>query len=170
MTTTKPQPISGVSADRETVSMILYPSIAETTLGKILGGLYESIPLKINGVKISHLLFPLPTSPIALSIYFHLKIFGNRYVLTNRSMQIWKSLGSRMLSEVPLTQIEDVTLQQDLGQRFYKASDLLLKGAGDKTLMTLPGIPNAEVFRETLLKARNARKHVEAAMSVIQAR
>ena len=170
MSTTATQPISGVSADTENVSMIVYPSMAATWLGRALGNLYESIPLKINGIKLSHLLFPLPAGPIALSIYFHLKIFGDRYVLTNRSVQIWKSLGSRMVSEVPLTQVEDVAVHQSSGQVFYKASDLSLLAADGKVLMQLDGVPYAEVFRQTLLKARNAHRQVQASLGTIAAR
>ncbi len=170
MSTTATQPISGVSADKENVSMVVYPSMAAIGLGRLLGNLYESIPLKINGIKLSHLLFPLPTSPIAFSMYFHLKIFGNRYVLTNRSVQIWKSLGNRMVSEVPLADVEEITLQQSSGQVFYKASDMSLLGADGKLLLQLDGIPYAEVFRQTLLKARDARRQVQASLGTIAAR
>ena len=170
MPSTTSQAISGVSADRENVSMIVYPSMAATGLGRALGNLFESIPLKINGIKLSHLLFPLPASPIALKIYFYMKIFGNRYVLTNRSVQIWKSLGSRMVSEVPLADVEQITRHQSSGQIFYKASDLSLLGADGKVLMQLDGVPNAEVFRQTLLKARDARRQVQASLGTIAAR
>jgi hypothetical protein len=170
MSTTAIQPISGVSADTENVSMIVYPSMAATGLGRALGNLYESIPLKINGIKLSHLLFPLPTSPGALKIYFYMKIFGNRYVLTNRSVQIWKALGNQMVSEVPLADVAEITLHQSSGQVFFKASDLSLLGADGKLLLQLDGIPNAEVFRETLLKARDARRQVQASLETIAAR
>ena len=170
MPSTTSQAISGVSADRENVSMIVYPSMAATWFGRKLGDLFESIPLKINGIKLSHLLFPLPASPIALLIYFLMKIFGIRYVLTNRSVQIWKSLGNQMVSEVPLADVEEITLHQSSGQVFYKASDLSLLGADGKLLMQLDGIPNAEVFRQTLLKARDARRQVQASLGTIAAR
>ena len=180
MSTTATQPISGVSADKENVSMIVYPSMAATGLGRALGNLYESIPLKINGIKLSYLLFPLPASPIALKIYFLMKVCGQRYVLTNRSMQIWRCRlwrivffdcsGDKLESEVPLADVEDVVLHQSSGQVFYKASDLSLLGADGKLLLQLDGIPNAEVFRQTLLKARDARRQVQASLETIAAR
>lgn len=180
MSTTATQPISGVSANTENVSMIVYPSMAATWFGRVLGYLYESIPLKINGIKLSHLLFPLPASPIALFIYFRMKVGGQRYVLTNRSMQIWRIRiwrivlldlsGDRLESEVSLTEVEEITIHQSSGQVFYKASDLSLLGADGKVLMQLDGVPYAEVFRQTLLKARDARRQVQASLGTIAAR
>ena len=55
------QAISGVSAGVENVVMTVYPSIAATGIGRLLGCLYESIPSRICGIKLSNLLFTLPT-------------------------------------------------------------------------------------------------------------
>ncbi|MCH7688766.1 MAG: hypothetical protein IH899_19145 [Planctomycetes bacterium] len=154
--------------------------MAATGLGRALGNLYESIPLKINGIKLSHLLFPLPASPLALKIYILMKVCGQRYVLTNRSMQIWRCRlwrialldlsGDKLESEVPLTEVEEIMIHQSSGQVFYKASDLSLLAAGGTLLMQLDGIPYAEVFRRTILKARDARRQVQASLETIAAR
>lgn len=170
MSSKKVQAISGVSAGIENVLMTVYPSIAKTASGRALGSLYNSIPLKINGVKLSNLLFVLPTSPVALLLYLSLKVIGQRYVLTNRSVQKWASLGARMLSDVPLSQIEHVEVDQHPGQVFYRAADLLLCGSGNSPLMILEGVPQAEVLRETILKARDAHRQVEGALATIEAR
>src|SRR5262245_54492758 len=106
------QAISGVSAGAENKVMTVYPSMAATGIGRLLGNLYDSIPLKINGVKLSHLLFPLPLSPIALGLYFWMKAAGVRYVLTNRSIQIWASLGARLRSQAPLGEISEIEITQ----------------------------------------------------------
>ena len=132
--------------------------------------LNDSIPIKINGLKLSHLLFPLPLSPFALLEYFRLKLFGNRYVLTNRSVQKWKSLGSRLVSQVSLSDIDQIDVEQSPGQAFYRAADLILLGAAGKPLMRLQAVPCAEVFRQTIFKARDAHLQVEASLAAIQAR
>jgi len=166
----KPHPIAGVTADSENEIMTVFPSIASTGLGRGLGLLYESIPLKINGVKISYLLFPLPTSPLALVWYFLLKLTGWRCVLTSRAVQSWSAVGSRMFAQVPLSDVADIVVVRRPGQAFYRASDLELYGADGKRLMTLAGIPHAEIFRESILEARDARVQVENSLTTIRSR
>jgi len=169
MATQSPPAIAGVTSGQALV-MVVYPSIACTGLGKLLGRLYDSIPTRILGIKLSHLLFPLPTSIIAIQIYFHLKIFGEVYALTNRSIQLRRSLGNRLLREIKLADIDQVVVRQEPGQEFYPAADIYLLNKAGTTMMTLPGVPRAEIFRETILEARNARNQVAASLAVISAR
>jgi hypothetical protein len=170
MSSHKPQPISGVSADAENLVMSVWPSISATGLGRGIGVLSDSIPIKINGIKLSHLLFPLPLSPFALLEYARLKFVGDRYVLTNRSVQIWKSLGSRLVSQVSLADIDQIDVEELPGQAFYRAADLVLLDAAGKLLIRLQAVPCAEVFRQTIIKARDAHLQVGASLAVIQAR
>ena len=67
MLTKKVQAISGVSPGFESVVEELYPSIACTGIGGFLNRLYECIPIKIWGVKISHV-FALLTAPIGVAM------------------------------------------------------------------------------------------------------
>jgi len=169
MLTQPPPAISGVSAGQALV-MTVYPSIAATGLGKLLGQLYGSMPLRICGIKLSHLLFPLPTSIIAIQIFAHLKLFGEVYVLTNRSVQLRSSLGNRLLREVALSDVDQVVVRQEPGQEFYPAADIYLLNKAGATILSLPGVPRADVFRHTLLDAKNARDQVTASLSTIKAR
>jgi len=164
------QPISGVSAGTERELMTVYPSISSSFLGKLLGQLYNSIPIGLAGVKVSHLLFPLPTSPIALALYFLEKIFGRKYTLTNRSLQVWSSLGKRMRRTIALADVGDVLVNEVPGQAFYKAADLVILASDGKPILTLDAVPRAEVFRETILKAQAARMQSDATLANIEAR
>ena len=164
------QAISGVSADAETIVATIYPSMAATAAGRLLGLLYDCIPIPINGIKLSHLLFPLPTSPIALLLYFYLKAFGSKYVVTNRAVRVWNSLGVRMRAQVALADIDDIAVTAAAGQRFFKAADLLLVSADGRLLLRLDGVPRAEVFRQTILEARDARLQNDRALATIKAR
>jgi len=169
MVTQKPPAIAGVSSGQALI-MAVYPSIACTEIGKFLGRLYESMPNRIFGIKLSHLLFPLPTAIIAVQVYFHLKIFGEVYVLTNRTIQLRRSLGNRLIREVKLADIDQVVVKQEPGQEFYPAADIYLLDKAGATLMTLPGVLRAEIFRETILNAKDARSQVAASLAVISAR
>jgi hypothetical protein len=150
--------------------MRVYPSIAAAGMGKALGRLYESIPVRIGGIKLSHLLFCLPSAPFAIFGYFLLKLTGEVYALTTRSVQLRKSLGDRLIREVPLSNIDQVVIRQEPGQEFYPAADIYLLNKAGETIMTLPGVPRADVFRQTILEARSAQNQVAAALATISAR
>ena len=68
MLTQRPQAISGVSPDHETVIEELYPSIAETAIGDFIHRVLDSIPTRVWGMKISNLLFGLILAPLAAAV------------------------------------------------------------------------------------------------------
>jgi hypothetical protein len=164
------QAISGVSAGLENVVMTVYPSIAATGRGRLLGRVYEAIPVRICGIKLSNLLFTLPTSPLALGLYAETKVFGNRYVLTNRRVTVLAALTPRQLMEVALPAIEEIEVEQLDGQQFFHAADLVLLDSRGSVLGRLEAVPRAEIFRQTILEARDALTQTEAALATISAR
>ncbi|MBS0260432.1 MAG: PH domain-containing protein [Planctomycetes bacterium] len=173
MTTTvaqRPPAIAGLSGGKQTPIATVYPSVSSTALGKALGQLYECLPIKIFGIKLSYLLFPLPTAIIGVKIFFYLKLFGEVYVLTNRTMQIRRSIGNRLIREIPLSDITEVVVKHEPGQEFFSDGDIYLLGKSGQTLMSLPGVGNADVFRQTILEAQRARNQVAASLATISAR
>jgi hypothetical protein len=138
----------------------------------MVGNLYEMGPAGVGVVKPAYILMTLLVLPpvLAVKLYFFLKLFGSRYVLTNRAVQEWKMLGQTMLAQAPLNEIADVVVRPQPGQEFYSAADLLLIAADGRTLMRLAGVKRAEIFRQTILQARDARVKTEASLAAIKAR
>lgn len=169
MLTQKVQAISGVSPGFESIVEEMYPSIACTAAGEFLNRLYECIPVKIWGVKISYI-FALITAPIGVLIYLGLKVVGSRYTVTNRSVNRVTALGIRLLEAVPLTQIAGVSIDPDSRQTFYRTGDVRLTNANGDTLMLMRGIPYPERFQQVILETRDARSQVAASLARIQAR
>ena len=169
MLTKKSQAISGVSPDFESVVEELYPSIACTGLGQFLNRLYESIPVKIWGVTVSHV-FALITAPIGALVYLLLKVVGSRYVLTNRNVKRMNSLGYRLVEAVPLAQIASVSIDPDSRQAFYRTGDIRLTDASGNTLMLLRGIPYPERYQQVIQEMCDAKSQVAASLATIQAR
>lgn len=170
MSPTKTQAISGVSSGTENTIIVVYPSISASWFGRMLGSLCECIPLGIGTIKLSHVLFGPIVAPIALLLYLWTKAFGTRYVVTNRSVQVWNTLGTRQLTQVNLADIADVEIEVVPGQQFFKAGDLILRAADDRTLARLRGVQRPGVLAQTILKARDARSQVEAALAQIASR
>ncbi len=166
----------------ENLVMVLYPSIAADFPGQVIGRMMTLIPLPfVSHASLPASLLGLVLLPINLLLitfaalgglggYFMLKAFGERYVLTNRSMQIWSSIGARLIGEVPLAQVAGIEIEQHNGQEFFHAADLKVLDAGGHTALTLAGVPRPNVFRQTILEARDARNQVEAALTTIGSR
>lgn len=169
MATLATQPICGVSSSSETEVRSRYPSIAATGVGRFIGSVCDSIPTKIWGVKLSYV-FALPLAPLGTLIYALQKLFGIKYILTNRSVQVWSVIGTHQVRSAALTDIDDVELTVQPGQEFYHAGNLTLVGAKGDVLLTISGISRPDIFRENILKARQARTATEESLATIAAR
>jgi len=165
------QAIAGVSPSSEAVVMTEYPSIAAGGIGQLLGSLYECLPFRIFGMgpSLSHI-FALMTSPIGVLLYALQKLFGNRYVLTNRSIQVWASRGDRLVSSIGLGDFDHIELHQGAGQVFFRAHDIRLVDASGKTVMTLSGVKDAGAFKNAIERAADAKRLVAESMARIEAR
>jgi hypothetical protein len=162
--------IIGVHSSDESEIRSKYPSIAATALGRALGKLYEMIPVRIWGIKLSNLLFVLPTAPLGVLLYVTAKLFGERYVLTNRSVQRWAVIGAKQYKSVALTDVVEIEYVQLPGQEYYHAGDLILKNAKGDSIMRISGIKDADIFRQIIEKARDARIGTEQSLEMIEAR
>ena len=52
---------------------------------------------------------------------FVTKLFGKRYILTNRNLQVRQMIGVRTFGQASLADIKDVIIRELPGQAFYKA-------------------------------------------------
>jgi hypothetical protein len=166
------QAIAGVSANRETRIEAVYPSVASTALGRLIGllmGGVGAIPVTVvrlvGSVLIGSLLFPL-----GMLIYLLLKVLGSCWIVTNRSVQQRKVIGGGLVAEVALGDIGDFAVTQRTGYRFFRVGDLHLLDAQGDRLMTLSGIQYPDRVRHVIMDARDARLRSDESLQLIQAR
>jgi hypothetical protein len=169
-TVTRPQAVSGVSAGVENEIETSYPSIAASTLGKILGRLMNLFPGRICGIRISHILLAPIVIPLALVGYVKYKFVDPKYVLTNRSIQVRGNLTNNLWQQVALADIDNIAIIIAPGQEFYHAGNLELVDARGETLLVLDGVPYPQRLRQIILDARDARLQNDAALKAIEAR
>ena len=103
-------------------------------------------------------------------VYLLMKVTGSRYTVTNRSVKRVASLGFRLLDEVPLAQIAQVSIDPDSRQAFYKTGDIRLSNAAGDTLLLLRGVPYPERFQQVINETRDAKSQTAAALATINAR
>ncbi len=164
------QAIAGVSATSEARIMSEFPSVGAWGIGRIIGQLMESIPIRILGVKLSYILFGLPLAPIGMLLFLMNRPFGSRYVLTNRTVQIWSVMGTQRTSSAELGAIAAVALDELPGQAFFRCSDIRLKAADGKTILLLAGVADPGPFRNAIQSAISSRRLVQSSMATIAAR
>lgn len=163
----------------EATIMYAWPSISALPFGQLLGRLYQLGPrLPMLGIPFRPgWLIALATLPIALFLYFNkivpripLILFGfanpwcRRYRLTTTRVVVehpFDALSTKRASRavkesVKLSAFDSIDLDQQPGQGWYRAADMVFRHKGNEVLR-LPGVPHAEAFRQTCLKAQQSR-------------
>ena len=163
MSNLKSQAIAGVAAGTETQLMTKWPSIAAMGIGRFVGQLMASVPVR--------LFLALPVlAPLGALLYLVQKVIGERFTITNKSVQRWSGLGGRMIQRIELADIVSMEVRQQSGQEFFRASDLVLLNAKGDVAMRLEGLPHAEIFLDNITKARDSAIRVKESLDVIKAR
>lgn len=164
---TASQPIAGVSPSQERVLDVVYPTVAVTAPGRLIGSIMDCIPVQIWGMKLSNLLFGLPLAPFGLIGYLQLKVLGQRYILTNRSISIAGVLNGAVVKQIALKDIAEVAIEVRSGQEFHRAGDLVLLNAKGDEIARLSGVARPDRVRRLIVDAREARGQAEDALAVI---
>jgi hypothetical protein len=81
---------------------------------------------------------------------------ATRYRLTNRRLMICKGMKPVPDKEVPLERIKDVKLVTDANSEFYGSGTLEVLDDAGQTVLTLPGVAEAESVRQSILQAAAA--------------
>ncbi|MCA9076330.1 MAG: hypothetical protein KDA93_14970 [Planctomycetaceae bacterium] len=170
MPAVKPQAISGVYAGRESVLETVYPSISASGIGRLIGSICDSIPIRIAGVKLSYLLFGLPLAPLALAGYAVFKLFGDRYVISTQSIKVIAAIGESLKGQANIANIDDIAIDVKNGQSFYHAGDLVLLRANGDELLRLPAVVRPDRLRHVILETRDARQLSASSLATIDAR
>jgi len=172
-TRSKLQAIPGAETQVERTVIAIWPSIASTGIGRMIGSLIQSAPeIRLPVLNVNLALAPtLLLGPIAAAVYLWVKVIGQRYTVTNRRVLIQGSLTRKLNEQVSLEQIAEVAVApyRD-GQEFYHSADVVLLDQAGKELMRLEAVMRPGVFRQNILETRDARVKVQDALDTIQAR
>jgi hypothetical protein len=141
-----------VDANRQAVSGLVPPQECEATVREVWPSV-TTFPTAANVGKMlirSIILAPLGWA-FLLPVYF-LKILpfvARRYTLTNRRLMIQRGLRPRPSAEVALANIDVVRLADGSADPFYRSATLEILSQG-KLVLSLPGVPDPELFRRAI--------------------
>ncbi len=169
----KLQAIPGAETQVERTVVAVWPSIASTGIGRMIGSLIQSAPeIRLPVLNVNLALAPtLLLGPVAAAVYLLAKVTGQRYTVTSRRVLIQGSLSRKLNEQVSLEQIAEVAVApyRD-GQEFYHSADVVLLDQAGKELMRLEAVMRPGVFRQNILETRDARVKVQDALDTIRER
>ena len=130
----------------------VWPSISALAPGRFLAKLY-GLPFPLG------LLFGILTLQVPLSLFAVTLLW--RYSLSTQYVRVRTGPLGKETQRVALAELEEVRINQQPGQDYYRAADLeLISGGG--VVLTLAGVPNPAAFRNNILQARDALLQVAA--------
>lgn len=151
--------IAGVAPaqESEVPIMAVFPSLAVTGLGELLGRIYSCDvgfaigPIKLTIGKLAMAAF----IPVALGLYALgiAPFVCTRYVLTNRRVMVQRGWACKPERWVHFSRFNAIELEQSAGQAWYRSADLVFRNGKTETFR-LHSVPHAAAFRSTILKAR----------------
>ena len=146
----------------ETLSMVVWPSMAAYPLGRQVGQLCG---ISIGAGKFFTVgkLMALVTIPVSLVLFFWrlAPVVARRYVLTDRRVVVLRGLGGECeAGSVGLDGFDRIDVQVLSGQAFFRAGDLIFLD-GSKEVLRLAGVQHPEGFRQACLRGRDAMLQVE---------
>jgi hypothetical protein len=140
------------------VTGLIPPQLAEGRIREAWPSVASMPMLAAMGRALTRTIVLAPLAWLLMSGFYFGKLlpfFMRRYTLTNQRLMIRKGWSGKAGEAVALADIDDVRLVQDANSDFFRAGTLGVV-SGDRTVMTLHGVPEADSFRIAILNARNA--------------
>lgn len=160
------QSIAGVSPPEvlETTVMTVWPSVASTGMGQMLGRLYR-LRSGIGPFTTGRLAL-LATIPVGLVLYLSLRLPWaiTRYRLTNRRVLVEQGINPSVRQFVDLSGFDSIDVEVGPGQEWYAAGDLVFR-RGATQVLRLAGVSRPESFRRTCLETKQSFMSIEALRS-----
>lgn len=147
-----------IDGRKQAVTGLVPPQLAETTIRVVWPSVATSPAIARLGRSLMRTIILAPVAWLMLAPFYFKKILpglGCRYALTNRRLMIQKGWKRQPSQEMALADIDDVRLDPESYDSFYRTANLQIISKG-QVAMTLPGVPNAESFRHAIVNAYQA--------------
>jgi hypothetical protein len=148
----------GTMTNGQAVTGLVPPELGEATIRVVWPSVASSAGVASLGRSLMRTIILAPVAWLMLAPFYFKKILPGlacRYTLTNRRLMIQRGWKRKPSQEISLAQIDDVRLNPETYDPFYRAADLQILSQG-QVAMTLPAVPNAESLRHAIINAYKA--------------
>jgi hypothetical protein len=142
----------------QVVTGVVPPQLGEALIREVFPSVAAIPAVATPGRKLICSIVLAPAGWALMLPFYFLKILpglARRYTLTNRRVMLRRGLKPVPSQEVKLSEIDDVRVVKDANSHFFRAATLEIVSGG-KVVLTLPGVPEADAFRISILNACKA--------------
>ncbi|MGQ9898274.1 MAG: PH domain-containing protein [Acidobacteriota bacterium] len=118
----------------------------------VLGGIVETIVWTDLAPAIPFLTIGLCLVPFGVVLWKHAHQWTETYTLTPDTIEISTGMFSRTVRNIPLSKVEDVTVEQTLLQRLFGLGQVIVNGAATTGQITLRHIHQPHAVAEQILQ------------------
>ena len=145
------------ASEAEQVVFVARPTLLFVKLGyaaAVVGACLLIVLLALTGLDLSPLIYiPLALALLLIPALYHIKRNTVRYTLTDSKVEIDRGLIARTTRNIPLRNIQDVTVSATAFQRLLGFGDLVIDNASDQEGAThLRNIPDPRRHADLLLR------------------
>jgi hypothetical protein len=150
-------PKAGAPAPRQAIAGVMAPQLDEAMIREV----WPTLAAYTGGHAAAWLMTTGFGIPLGLPLLGYLLVrkflpfVCRRYTLTNRRLMIRRGLKPIPAQQIALSDIDDVRLVPDTLHPFYRAADLEVISKG-QVVLHLPGVPDPESIRQSILNAVKA--------------
>jgi hypothetical protein len=143
---------------QQAVTGIVAPQVGEALIREVFPSVAAHPAVASLGRTLTRTIIGAPVAWLLMVFFYFAKVLpglGRRYTLTNRRLMIRRGIKRKPSWEVPLAEIDDVRVQLDANSDFFRAGNLEILSQG-KVIATLPGVPEPESLRQSIINACKA--------------
>ena len=144
-----------IDSRQQVVTGLVPPQLGEAKIREVWPSVTAHPAVARLGQTLTRTIIGAPLAWLLMAPFYFLKILpglARRYTLTNQRLMIRRGMKAQATHEVALAVIDDVRLRNDGSSAFFRAGDLDIVSQG-KVVLTLPGVPEPQGFRQAILNA-----------------
>jgi hypothetical protein len=151
--------VNGQQTPRQAVAGLMPPQLSEAMIREVWPTIMDGSPaIAALGSKLIKTVFLAPLGWMLNGLLFGKKFMPfvcKRYTLTNRRLMVRRGLRPASVHEVALKDIDDVRLDANSYDAFYRSGNLDVVSGGN-VVLKLTGVPEPESFRHAIINAVKA--------------
>src|SRR5262245_47865782 len=152
-------------ANEQIVTGVVPPQLQEAMIREVWATVAANGPVMTMARKLITSIFLAPLGWLLIAPFWAKRFLGFlpglsfltvKYTVTNRRLMIRAGMKPQATKEIPLDQIGEVRIRTYSNSAFYDTGDLIILRQDGSTAFEMPGAPEPESFRQTILQARDA--------------